>query len=83
MISFYRTKYFNLLLSIVFINLQLIVNAQSINFNRLTTNNGLSNNYVSNLIQDRLGFLWFATDDGLNRFDGYDFKVFRNNPSDK
>jgi len=83
MISFYRTKYFNLLLIFVFINLQLIVNAQSINFNRLTTNNGLSNNYVSNLIQDRLGFLWFATDDGLNRFDGYDFKVFRNNPSDK
>ena len=83
MISFYRTKYFNLLLSIVFINLQLIINAQSISFNRLTTNNGLSNNYVSNLIQDRLGFLWFATDDGLNRFDGYDFKVFRNNPSDK
>ncbi len=83
MISFYRTKYFNLLLIFVFINLQLIVNAQSINFNRLTTNNGLSNNYISNLIQDRLGFLWFATDDGLNRFDGYDFKVFRNNPSDK
>lgn len=83
MISFYRTKYFNLPLLFVFINLQLIVNAQSINFNRLTTNNGLSNNYVSNLIQDRLGFLWFATDDGLNRFDGYDFKVFRNNPSDK
>ena len=83
MISFYRTKYFNLLLIFVFINLQLIVNAQSISFNRLSTNNGLSNNYVSNLIQDRLGFLWFATDDGLNRFDGYDFKVFRNNPSDK
>ena len=63
--------------------LQLSVNSQSLNFNRLTTNNGLSNNYVSNLIQDRLGFLWFATDDGLNRFDGYEIKVFRNNPSDK
>ncbi len=83
MISFCRTKYLNLLFSLVIIGVQLIVNAQSINFNRLTTNNGLSNNYVSNLIQDRLGFLWFATDDGLNRFDGYDFKVFRNNPSDK
>lgn len=83
MISFYRTKYFNLLLSIVFMNLQLIVDAQSISFNRLTTNNGLSNNHVSNMLQDRLGFLWFATDDGLNRFDGYEFKVFRNNPSDK
>ncbi|MDP2362903.1 MAG: two-component regulator propeller domain-containing protein, partial [Ignavibacteria bacterium] len=57
--------------------------SQSILFNHLTTNNGLSNNYVSSLIQDRLGFLWFATDDGLNRFDGYEFKVFRNNSSDK
>lgn len=83
MIAFYRIKYLIHLCALVFIGLQLIVNAQSINYNRLTTNDGLSNNYVSNLIQDRLGFLWFATDDGLNRFDGYDFKVFRNNPSDK
>ncbi len=83
MISFIKIKYFNLLLSIVIVSLQLILNAQSINFNRITTNNGLSNNYVSSIIQDQLGFLWFATDDGLNRFDGYDFKVYRNNPADK
>ncbi|HRP92975.1 MAG TPA: two-component regulator propeller domain-containing protein [Ignavibacteriaceae bacterium] len=59
------------------------IRAQSIPFNRLTTNDGLSNNYVYDLLQDRLGFLWFATDDGLNRFDGYEFKVFRNDPNDK
>jgi len=51
---------------------------QSIHFNRLTTEDGLSNNNVLDIIQDRSGFLWLATDDGLNRFDGYDFKVFRN-----
>lgn len=60
-----------------------IVTAQSIHFNRLTTENGLSNNNVFDIIQDKSGFLWFATDDGLNRFDGYDFKVFRNDPSDE
>ncbi len=59
------------------------VYSQSIPFNRLTTSNGLSNNYVYDLLQDRLGFLWFATDDGLNRFDGYEFKVYRNHPDDK
>ncbi len=39
--------------------------SQSIIFNHLTSNNGLSNNYVSDIFQDRYGFLWFATDDGL------------------
>ncbi len=58
-------------------------NAQSVPFNRLTTDDGLSNNYVYDMLQDRLGFMWFATDDGLNRFDGYEFKVFRNNANDK
>ena len=57
--------------------------SQSIIFNHLTTNNGLSNNYVSDIFQDKYGFLWFATDDGLNRFDGYEFKIYRNNPDDK
>lgn len=51
--------------------------SQSISFNHLSTANGLSNNSVNDIIQDRTGFLWLATDDGLNRFDGYQFKVFR------
>ncbi|NWG28717.1 MAG: helix-turn-helix domain-containing protein [Ignavibacteriaceae bacterium] len=54
--------------------------SQSIYFNHLTTENGLSNNNVFDIIQDKSGFLWFASDDGLNRFDGYDFKVFRHEP---
>jgi len=60
-----------------------IVFSQSIYFNRLTTENGLSNNNVFDIIQDKSGFLWFATDDGLNRFDGYDFKVFRRDPENE
>lgn len=38
---------------------------------------GLSNNTVTCVLQDRMGFLWFGTRDGLNRFDGYSFKKFR------
>ncbi len=54
---------------------------QSIHFNRLSNEDGLSSNNVYQIIQDQLGFLWIATDDGLNRFDGYDFKIFRNEAS--
>lgn len=41
---------------------------------------GLSNNFVTAIFQDRHGFMWFGTYDGLNRFDGYEFKVFKNQP---
>lgn len=40
---------------------------------------GLSNNSVRCIYQDHNGFMWFGTYDGLNRYDGYDFKIFRNN----
>lgn len=46
----------------------------------LNSNDGLSQNTVHDILQDRYGFLWFATDDGLNRYDGYSFIVYRNNP---
>ena len=55
---------------------------QTLHFNNLSTKDGLSNNKVVSVIQDKTGFLWFGTEDGLNRFDGYEFKVFRNNPAD-
>ena len=40
---------------------------------------GLSNNFVRCVYQDKNGFMWFGTYDGLNRYDGYEFKIFRNN----
>ena len=51
-------------------------------YERLTSSSGLSQNTVVKIIQDKNGFLWFATADGLNRYDGYSFKVFKNDPSD-
>lgn len=57
--------------------------AQNLRFGHLSVKEGLSNSFVNCLIQDRTGFIWFGTDDGLNRFDGYDIKVYRNHPDDK
>ena len=45
---------------------------------RLGIEQGLSNNFVRCIYQDKNGFMWFGTYDGLNRYDGYEFKVFRN-----
>ncbi|MNX46427.1 Sensor histidine kinase TodS [compost metagenome] len=49
----------------------------------LDISDGLSNNSVTTIFQDSDGYLWFGTYDGLNRYDGYNFKVFRNRINDK
>ncbi|MDO6507573.1 EAL domain-containing protein [Colwellia sp. 4_MG-2023] len=52
-------------------------------FNQLSTSDGLSNSNVFNITQDHQGFIWFATEDGLNRFDGNNIVVYRHNTKDK
>ena len=51
-------------------------------FAHLTTNDGLSQSDVTAILQDRQGFMWFATRDGLNRYDGNAFVVYKHNPND-
>jgi len=48
----------------------------------LNTDNGLSSHNISCVMQDDLGYLWVGTDDGLNRYDGVKFQVYRNEPGD-
>lgn len=56
---------------------------QSVHFNSISLKEGLSQNTVSAMVQDDEGYIWLGTKDGLNRFDGYDFIVFRNAKGDK
>ncbi len=50
-------------------------------FQRLGVDDGLSQSSVYAIIQDPAGFIWFGTWNGLNRYDGYSFKIFRNDPA--
>lgn len=51
-------------------------------FSRITINEGLSQGMVGAIAQDHHGFMWFGTKDGLNRYDGYTFTVFRHDATD-
>ncbi|MBC8052580.1 MAG: response regulator [Sphingobacteriaceae bacterium] len=52
--------------------------SQEVRFKRINNENGLSQSNVTSIIKDSKGFLWLATRDGLNRFDGYAMTVYRN-----
>ena len=51
-------------------------------FEHFSIPEGLSNPTVFSVIQDSYGFIWIGTADGLNRYDGYEFKVYKNDPAD-
>jgi signal transduction histidine kinase/ligand-binding sensor domain-containing protein len=53
---------------------------QPLRLQRLTIDNGLSQNFIFCIYQDSQGFMWFGTKEGLNRYDGYRFTVYRHNP---
>lgn len=55
---------------------------REIEFTHYSVDQGLSSSTIYAILQDSVGYLWFATPFGLNRYDGYHFKVFQNDPSD-
>src|ERR1700741_1612431 len=56
---------------------------QNLKFDHLDINSGLSQNHILCILQDSRGFMWFGTRDGLNKYDGYKFTVYKNKADDK
>lgn len=73
-------KFSCLVFLLFFSSLSLIAQPKAVTY--LGIENGLSNNAVTSIFQDHYGFMWFGTYDGLNRYNGYEFKVFRNKLND-
>ncbi len=68
--------------ALLFLHVRLSAQLMNLEFDAYNTTHGLSQNFVTSIAQDKTGFIWIGTDDGLNRFDGYEFKVFRNDEND-
>lgn len=58
-----------------------VIYSQQLRFKHITSEDGLSTNYVKTILQDDHGFMWFGTQDGLNKYDGYQVKAFKNDPT--
>lgn len=56
--------------------------SSTVRFQHLGSEQGLPQNSVRSILQDRFGYLWFGTEDGLARYDGHGFTVYRHNPGD-
>lgn len=60
----------------------MVCTAQQSVFYHYSVNNGLSQSVIKCIFQDSKGYIWFGTQQGLNRFNGYSFDNYLNNPAD-
>jgi len=79
-----KIKYFAFIFLAAFLNTagQNLQGQNDYSFRHIRIEDGLSQSSILCMLQDKTGFLWFGTANGLNRYDGYTFKVFYNDPSD-
>jgi len=70
------------LLTVVFMSTSVNGNTYVPSVKQLSVKEGLSNSRVTTVFQDSKGFIWIGTQDGLNRYDGYEFREYKHNPSD-
>lgn len=71
-----------LLLILILFYLAYLPYGQPYYFRNYQVSDGISSNTITSILQDNRGFMWFGTRNGLNRFDGIQFKIFRNNSKD-
>lgn len=67
---------------LVLFSLAAVSQQSDLNFVNFSNEDGLSSNTVTAILKDRYGYMWFGTDDGLNKFDGVNFTVYRHKEDD-
>lgn len=82
LIKLNRLKFYILLLHIILQINFIAAQIPNIKFAHITLEDGLSQSSIYSIVQDNKGFMWFATLDGLNKYDGYNISIYRNNPAD-
>ena len=75
-------RFFISIFFIVIICISGLTARQAPKFQRISIDEGLSHSVIHAVLQDRFGFMWFATGHGVNRYDGYEFTVFQHAPTD-
>lgn len=75
-------KCFFSILLLLFTLVEAFAVREQVAFQHFSVQNGLSQNTVMAIMQDRKGFMWFGTWDGLNKFDGYEFTIYKSRPGD-
>ncbi|MGE6219484.1 two-component regulator propeller domain-containing protein [Nubsella zeaxanthinifaciens] len=81
----YQPKGLFICLSILFLtclNISASKAQKQLSFKRITINEGLSQNTVFCIAQDKTGFIWIGTEDGLNKYDGYEFTIYKHQNND-
>ncbi len=77
-----QSKIFFIIYIFIFINVFSLAKKDTNYFKRISIEHGLSQVDINCIIQDKQGFMWFGTMDGLNKYDGYKFTIYRHNSDD-
>src|SRR5687767_4969000 len=76
-------KWYFIILAVIQSTCSISLAQQNLKFKHFTTNEGLSQNHVLAILKDRKGYMWFGTEEGLNRYDGYEFVVYKHDVENK
>lgn len=79
---YFRLQRWSILLAFLLVAGNLCMAQENIRFERISVNEGLTQADVKSMVQDKFGFLWVGTRDGLNKYDGYEFTRFNREETD-
>jgi len=75
-------RYFKFILLLILLSTLVFAQYENIRFERITVEDGLPQSIIKEILQDRQGFMWFATAEGVCKYEGYTFYIYRHDPDD-